>query len=711
MENLDNLLKSKIACEETGIEIKKTICDICNNDSHCAINAYIKDGKIIKVEGSKDNPHSYGKLCPRGAATRQYIYSKDRIMYPMKRIGAKGSGEFERITWDEAYDIISEKLNGYKKEYGGKSVAFFAGFSKWYRPTLYRLANKFGTPNFITEGSTCQVAHTMAWKLVFGAQAGADYKNTKLLFVWSRNPAYSDLHCSDKYFDEIEKGMKMIVVDPRITPMTQRAELHLRLKPGTDGALALGIANVIISENLYDKEFVEKYGYGFEEFKEYVKEYTPEKTERITGVKKEDMIKAARLYAATKPAAMLTSASPVVHHVNGIQNYRAVMCLVALTGNYDIIGGNRVLPSSYLHVSSFAESNEEQYRGEKFDKEPGIGQEEFPVWFELVKEEAQAMRLPDYILKKKPYEIKALVGVGMNHRMWPDTNYILEALNGIEFFVSIDLFMTEACKHADIVLPACSSLERTEIKVFSDNYICSPEVAIEPLGESKNDIIILTELSKKLGIDDEMLNMTYDEYMDYMIEPTGVTLEELRENKNNPIMARNIGTYKEKKYETEGFNTPSGKVEFVSNILAKYSKTHGYDSLPKYKSFQDIYPEYENNEYPMIMNTGSRRPQFMHSRTYRMDWIKNLEEAAFVDISLRDAERYGIKQGDKVVISTLKGSIEAVANVTIVSQEGVLSMYHGNPDADVNILMDKDFLDPISGYPGFKCFPCKISKK
>ena len=372
---------------ETVEVVRKTCCGICNQYSHCGIDAYVRDGKIVRVEGSVDNPHSHGTLCPKGAGIRQYIYNPERVLHPLRRIGAKGEGKFEPISWEEAYRIIAQKLNGYKEQFGPESVVFFSGFSKWYRPVLQRLSESFGTPNYMTEGSACQEAHKMAWWLVFGEMGSPDVAHAGLVLVWSRNPFYSTMENNRVYYEQLEKGVPFIVVDPRKTSLTQRAAIHLQLRPGTDGALALGMARVIIREKLYDQEFVRDYVEGFEEFARLADAYTPERVEALTGVPGDKMVEAARLYATVKPAALHTSAAPVVHHVNGIQNSRAVISLAALTGNYDVTGGNRVLPHGYLSVSSFTPSNGAAYVGERRIPIPAVGHQTFPVWADFLPEQ------------------------------------------------------------------------------------------------------------------------------------------------------------------------------------------------------------------------------------------------------------------------------------------------------------------------------------
>ena len=323
--------------------IKKVRCNICS--AGCPIDAYVEEGTLVSVEGSRDLPGQSGGLCSKGAASRQYVYNKDRILYPMKRIGKKGSGEFERISWDEAYRMIAENLLRIKKEYGPQAAAFYAGYPKWYRPALLRLANAYGSPNYCTESSTCFQSAAMAWRSIYGNDiCFPDLMHAQTVLVWSNNLYHSNVGMARPYQSLKARGAKIIAVDPRETVTTQAADIHLKLLPGTDGALALSMAQVIIEEGLYDKEFVEKYVFGFEEYKAYVNQFPPEKAEKITGVDKKLIREAAIMYASNGPAGVMFSASPVVHNINGMQNYRAVMCLIALTGNYDIPGGNPSRP-------------------------------------------------------------------------------------------------------------------------------------------------------------------------------------------------------------------------------------------------------------------------------------------------------------------------------------------------------------------------------
>ena len=256
----EKLIQAKIPGTETGIEIKKTICSICG--VQCGIDAYVKAGRLIKVEGTEENPSNRGVMCVKGAANRQWAYSPDRLRTPLLRKGKKGSGVFVPISWDEALDSIASKLNEIKEQSGPESVVFFTGYPKWLRPFLRRLAHSFGSPNYCTESSTCFLATILANRLTYGCAAGPDLRGTKCILNWSSNPHHSSAPMVGQFLRAAEQGVKIIDVGPLCTTLSSQADIHLRLRPGTSGALALGMAHVIIEEGLYDREFVENWTFG-----------------------------------------------------------------------------------------------------------------------------------------------------------------------------------------------------------------------------------------------------------------------------------------------------------------------------------------------------------------------------------------------------------------------------------------------------------------
>lgn len=702
----ERLIQGKIPGADTGIEIRKTICSICNPHSHCGIDAYVKDGMIVKIEGTKENPHSEGTLCSKGNANRQYVYHKDRIRTPLIRKGDRFSGDFVPISWQDALDLIADRLSRIKEESGPESVIFYVGFPKWMRPFVKRLALGFGSPNYCTESSVCQKARYLANALNYGALGGPDISRSKCLVVWSGNPFYSNTSIVRGILDARQKGMKIIDVGPLITPFTSHADIHLRIRPGTSGALALGMANVMIEEGLYDREFVENYTLGFEEYRAYVREFTPHVTEEITGVPSQRIVDAARLYATTKPACMLNSPNATTHHTNGVQNTRAIIMLVGLTGNFDVQGGNPLIKPAYLNVANGLVTRDPEFEQPRpwNDLPPRIGQDRYPAWCRVVPE-AQALHMPFQIESGKPYPLRAMLAFGLNTQMWPGCDFMEANLRKLDFIVDVDLFMTDSAKLADLVLPACTSLERSELKFYAEKYVIWTQPAVKPLWESRPDLDIVFDLAQRMVPEDALMQKGYEACIDWILEPSKLTVEELKKHPAGYAVP-DVKMPPFRKYRKNGFSTPSGKMEFTSTILAEA----GHDALPVYmepglspRSTPEI-----AKAFPLILTTGARIPMFIHSRTFRLDWTRSLRPDPMVDINPTDAAVRGISQEDWVSLSTPRGSVKVRANLTEIVPPGVVNMYHDYPDANINLLIEPDYLDPVSAYAGFKSLLCEV---
>ena len=710
MNELELKLKGKVPGDDTGIEVRKSVCAICDPGTQCGLDLYVKDGKVIKVAGSKEAPHSRGTLCSKGAAMRQYVYSPERVLTPLKRTGERGSGQFAPISWDDALDEIASKLNAIKREFGPESVMFFSGYAKWARPYLMRFAIDFGSPNYLTESSTCATAMIMAQQLTYGAPAGPDLKNANCVVYWSHNPSATKSLNLEGINKKIESGVKVIVVDPRVTDLAQRADVFLQLRPGTDGALALAFGNVIIEEGLYDEEFVEAWTRGFDEYRKLVADMTPEKAAGICGVSAADIRAAARMYAESKPACVHFSAAPVVHHTNGVQNYRAVFCLIALTGNLDVAGGNRINPASLVHQPGGFPTREREFTcAHRLTELPErIGARRFPVWARLCNE-AQACDIPRQMRTGDPYPLKALFALGLNYRMFPGSQDFIDQICKLDFFVDVDLFLTDTAKYADIVLPCCSSAERREIRCWPMGYVQFTQPAIEPVGESRSDVDILAELSKRLGLGDELLEAGIEACVEWMMEPSGLTVEDLDEHPEG-MWVPCAKPPEERKYLNGGFRTPSGKVEFVSSVLEDIGGD-GCEALPSYREpvMSPVSRPDLAEEYPLVLNLGARLPMFQHTRTFRLPWTRSLSPDPHADVNPVDAAAAGIAEGEWMIIATPKGEATVRAHVTRLVREGDVHMYHDWPQANANDLLDGDYLDPISGFPGYRSSLCKIA--
>jgi anaerobic selenocysteine-containing dehydrogenase len=706
----EKLIEAKIPGEGTGIEVKKTLCSVCG--LQCGIDAYVRKGRLIKVEGAEENPTNKGALCAKGAANKQWIYSTDRIQTPLMRTGERGDGAFAHISWDEALDRIASRLLEIKAESGPESVVFFAGYPKVMRPFLKRMAHSFGSPNYCTESSTCFVATNVAGILNYGYESGpstgAEVKNTRCIVNWSTNPFHSLAPQAVKFLDALQRGVKVIDVGPLKTPLSERADIHLRIRPGTSGALALGMAHVIIEEGLYDREFVENWTLGFNEYRSYVREFTPEAVEGITRVAKEKIIEAARLYAMTKPAAMVTSACTTVQHTNGVQNHRAITALIGLTGNYDRRGGNHIVPTSYYQRATGL-----SHRGHEFEQTrpweemaPRIGQEQYPVWCRVTAQ-AQAMALPFQIRSGKPYPIRAVLGFGLNHGMWPGSDFMRESLRKLDFFVDVDLFVTNTAKLADIVLPACSSFERSELLISPARYAFWTEPVIAPVGESRPDVDIIAALAERITPEDTLLSQGQEACMDWIFAPSNIKVAEIRKHPGGALLTDRPEIPYEK-YRISGFPTPSGKMELTSSIL----KECGIAPLPVYSEprHSPVSEPELGREYPLILTTGARLPMYAHSRTFRVPWLRRLRPDPMVDINPEDARERGIEPREWVTLATPRGAVRVRANVTEYVPPGVVNMIYGFPSADVNELIDPEYRDPVSGYPGFRSLLCQVRK-
>lgn len=699
------LLKAKIPCEETGITVKTGICGLCGGS--CLVDVYCRDGKVIKVEGNKTMPMSNGRVCVKGAALKQALYHPDRLLYPMKRVGERGEGKFERISWDEALQTIADKMTETKEIYGAKSTMIYVGHPKWFRPQITEFANGYGTPNIGTESSTCAYALMMACMSTFGKgvrMPQADLRRCKALCVWGVNSLYSNsVTAGGAFMNAVKRGVKLIVIDPRCTPTSEYADIHLRPVPGTDGALALGMARVIITEGLQNQEYIDKYTIGYEEYKNYVMEFTPEKVEEITGVPKDDMIAAARLMAAEAPCPIQMSASPVVHNINGVQNARAIALLLALTGTFGIEGGTMPPgPGRVMLREAFLGTMHE-----RVDADQDLSHEEFPAWAKLTSQEAQVTRIADYIEGKGDYPIRNVLSFGMNHHMWPRPDRVEEALKKLDFFVSTDIYLTDTCKFADIVLPVQTSLEREQVTVLGPDTLYYQGHVVEPMGEAWTDMDIITALAEKLGFTiggDEPIHNNED-YLRKSISATGLTLEEIKAAPNGR-KAEHImpGRTSEQILQVK---TPSGKIEFVSSIIGSCNK-YGHEGLPVYHDFREKLPM---DEYPLILTTGSRKPQLFHSRTYRIPWLANLEEYPLVEVHPEDAKALDMEDGEKIILKTPVGSMELTLSVNSSCLKGAVNVYHGAGNKDINLLLDDNYLDPVSGFPGFKSYCCRLEKK
>ena len=707
MTEQERLARAKIPGPETGIEIRHSLCAICTG-IHCGLDAYVKNGGLIKVEGTEGYPINDGKLCVKGAATRGYVYRADRIRTPLKRVGPRGSGEFAPITWEEAYRIIGERLGRIRAQDGPEAVAWVTGFTKWHRPWLHRLVHSFGSLNYATESSACYRSMVMAWQTMTGREYACDLEHSGLFVGWGCNPFHSAYPFAGALRMFREAGGKIIIVDPRVTAtVSQLADLHLQIRPGTDGALALGLANYIIGQGWADMDYIRAYTHGFDAFAAYASEFTLERTAEITGVPVELIRRAAELYVTSGPVSTYQPPSALSHHRNGYNNMRAVIALQAVTGNLDRAGGDLPTHETYLYTDCGFDMRAEEFVQSQRPKacRERIGAGRFPVWDALA-DEFQAMDLARQIVQGTPYPVKAMVAFGVNHRMFPQPAQQLEAYDKLEFLVSADIFMTELCRHADIVLPCCTSLERSELKGYEGGYLTCTEPAIQPLYQSKHDAQIICELAEHLDLDDDLLRQGYDATLRYLIQGTGLTLEQLRQA-DLPLEVPNCRPYTPGWYLDHGFETKTGKIELYSQLIADLRRPD-LDPLPVYED--SFFADAPEEEYPFTLATGARLPHAVHSRFHKVPWARSLRAEPTAELHPQDAEELGICDGDWIELSTPHGSVRVKAHLSLGQLRGDVDLYHGYEEADVNELVGRDYLDRYTGFPGYRQLRCRVRK-
>lgn len=734
---------------EEGVprKISFGIIVISDVDAHsqCALKVYIKDKKIIDIRGVPEDPESKGEITVRDLHMKEILYAPDRLKYPMKKIGKKGKGKWKRISWNEALTIVSDRLKDIKKRYGAEAIAFHHGHyhsGDILGSYIARLANLIGTPNVSNPSHICHLPRVFLQNSYdFGAVLPPDVAHTKCIILWGGNPKATNKPQEIAIEEARKRGSKLIVIDPRVTDYAMEADIHAQLRPGTDGALALGMLHVIIKEGLYDRKFVRKWTVGFDQLKKHVEDYLPEKVEEITWVPAEKIKEIARMYATTKPAC-ISPRNALDQHTNASCAIRAINSLMAITGNIDVKGGNVIVIPIILGLEDLKLYDKLPPEAEK--KKIGVDR----CLYSRVSKTWPSAHTPsiwDAIINSNPYPIKGMFVMAANPALTcANTNVVLEALKKLEFLVVADLFMTPTAGLADIVLPASTFLETNRFVTYDThadhgwNYqsriALSPKV-IEPIGESRPDWKIICELGRKMGYGEYFPWETEEQAIDYILKPLGITCEDLKENPHGIIIAAPPILFKKfrgifggllrgflsmtrlrsypnmyKKYETlmKGFLTSSTKVELYSNRL----KELGYDPLPVYREPAEspVSQPQLAKEYPLILIAGSKLEMYTHSMMRNIPELRSKFPKNLLEIHPETAAKQGIETGDMTRVASPRGSITCTAEVTRRIDPRVVHLYHGFKESNCNELTDHKSYDAITGSTGLKSLLCKVEK-
>jgi anaerobic selenocysteine-containing dehydrogenase len=661
-----------------------TFCAMCGPSSGCGIMAKVIDGKFVGIESFPECPTNDGVNCAKAHGAPQWVYSPDRLRYPLKRIGAKGEGKFQRIGWDEAVTIVAEKLKEQKARYGPESLGILSPARRSYSDYLYRFLMTHGSPNYGHSG-ICGMQLMFTFTYTLGAPTSPDYANADLVIIWGKQPVFSGAakRSVSKLIAAKERGCKFVTIKPTLEPDgAVTNSLWVPIRPGTDAALALAMLHVIVNENLYDAAFVKEWCYGFDKLKDHVQQYTPAWAEKITGVSAAQIQEVARLYANT-PKAAIDCGNGLEHSPSANDAIRAIGALMAITGHLDKPGTN-VWPGGNNMPQPRGVHLRERYTQEWVDKLVGY---EFPPAFQPAMEGTSASfyRLFDSVLTGEKYPIRAIIAPGSQAlASTRGTKRIVEALMKLEFFVILDTTRTADMPYADIVMPISSMYEVDHPFETSGAWIMARNKVIEPVGETKSDYEFWLDLGNRMGYATDWWNGDIKKHMDWRMEPLGMTYEELRAKypkgrtyESNPPSYQQYAT----RFATrstridKGPYLPEGKVALYNTLFEKA----GLTPMPVWRELPEgptATPELLS-KYPLLLS------DYHTSRAYNASWLRHvpylrdLEPYPYLHIHPETARERGIADGDWVAVEGPHGTMKVKAMYYPGARPDVVMLLHG----------------------------------
>ncbi len=697
------------------VTVLKSVCRSCHGG--CGVLLHVRDGALLKVEGDRESPLNHGRLCPIGTVTTDLVYHPDRLKYPLRRKGKRQSGDWERISWDDALDEIAERVLAIRDRYGPEAIALGTGTGRHHIRWVSRFGHALGTPNWCEPGfAQCFHPRVNTSILTFGDFPVSDYTGEvppACILFWGHNPVLSGPDGETRFnvMEALDRNPRIIVVDPRRTALAEKAELWLQIRPGADDALALAMLNVIIGEKLYDEPFVTQWTHGFAELAAHVKQFTPEWAEPITWIAADKIRAAARLFACTKPA-LLDWGCAIEHTPKCIQTIRAVSMLPALTGNIDVPGGwvfgmhglGR-FPSLIENLTP--EANAKRLGADRFKLLGGEGAD-LPA--------AHIPTLLRAMREGKPYPVKAFLVFGNNTlTTYANSSEVYDALMKLDFMVCADLFMTPTAQLADIVLPAAAWPELDQIvglPTVAANVVLAQQKSVQ-IGECKSDEEMFVALARRMKL--PVCTEPVKDVLDAQLAAggLGVTFDELKQKGFIKV------PFKYRKYQNGGFKTPTGKIELYSTRFEQL----GYAPLPSYQEPPESpisTPEIAA-QFPLVLTTGGRISFFFNSEHRQIDRLRKAHRDPVAEIHPETALRFGIVNGAWMWIETRRGKIRQKAKLTKGIDERVIHVQHGwwfpeqaAPDygvwtSNANLLTDNQPpYDPAMGTYQLRALLCRV---
>ena len=623
----------------------------------CAMLVTVKDGVAVKVQGDPSHPFTDGSLCTKVAHYTERTYSPDRLLHPLKRIGPKGKGEFKQISWDEALDEIAARLKAIAavnpEAILPLSYAGTMGMLQ-YSSMDRRFFHKLGASQL--ERTLCSSAGKAGIKATLGGSYGMDpehYQDSKLIVIWGSNPIASNLHFWSRAQEAKRRGAKLVAIDPYRSLTAEKCSQHIALLPGTDGALALGMMHVLVAEGLIDQDYVSKYTLGYEELKKRLKQYPPDWAATTCGITLEEVVQLARDYGAVKPAAIRLNYGMQRHAGGGIAA-RTIACLPALTGAWrDPAGGILLTTADNYHFDHAKLERPDLMPA----KRPRV---------------INHSKLGDALTAPES-PVRAVVVYNNNPvAVCPDSSKVIEGFAREDLFcVVMDSFMTDTADYADIVLPATTQLEHTDIhKSYGHLYVLANNPAIAPVGESLPNVEVFRRLAARMGFDDDCFRDSDDALARQAIGSghanlAGMDWESLkRDGWKRLALPASFAPFAK-----GGFHTPSGKCEFYSESL----KAQGVDPLPFYNPPAELPSSNPQlaRRFPLNFLSPPVR-NFLNSSFANLPRFRDAEGEPSLELHSDDAAKRGIADGDAVRVFNDRGSFTLKARVNDKPRRGVV---------------------------------------
>lgn len=690
-------------------EIHRTYCARMDHGG-CGLLVTVKDGRVVKVQGDPDSPISLGFVCPKGLAAAERVHHPDRLRKPLLRSGGRGEGKWKEIEWSQALEILSHKIKETVRTLGPQSVLFAQGAPKglefWI---MMRLANALGSPNVAGIGNMCHMPREISSVITFGFWPEVDYDHPPACIVlWGSNldQTNEEATISSRLRRALDRGSRLIVVDPRPTRMAKKAEIWLRPRPGSDAALAMGMMRVMAEEGLADVEFLEAWSLGYKDLRERLREYPLARVEEITWVDSGKIREATRVYARSKPAA-IQMGNALEHTAWAHQSCRAVVCLMAFGGNLEVPGGNikpsppKCMAPRDLVLAQKLPDRRKKMLSASWNLHPLLAT-------------VPAQMAVGTILSGKPYPVRMAYLQGTNPMLsYPGSPAVKKALEKLDFLAVAEIFMTPTAALADLVLPAATHLEFDDIGNYGlpKSFILARPKVVEPPEAAWPDLRILNELAKRLGLG-ELFWKDEAELLDQVLAPSGLTYGRFKES----LVLWGSPAYQT--YLKEGFNTPSGKVELYCEQLAK----RGLDPLPGFPELPGGDSE-PSKEFPFLL-TSAKDPVFFHSAYRQIPSLRRISPEAFVEISPETASLLGVSQGDLVWVRTAAGKVrQRVRLLEGLDPRVVCTAYGwwfpekametllGWQEANLNLLTSEEPpFDPLLASVNLRGIPCSLER-